>query len=803
MRMSFRWFTKKYKLGSGLCLLLMASWLQAQDGQPTSASAQQLISVPGSLDAAKDSRVFSPARVFSKPSSSGVNYDLKERPPGKPSAPTLNTVVETRVENKTTNFVGGGGGGGGPDRPPPENVDRPPSGVPSSAFGNDFSSLVRTSVGTVLPLFGSTYIMSDAGKNTALDPLTVPVDYRVGPGDEVLIRAWGQIDIDFQGPIDRAGMIFLPKIGSVMLAGQKLSDLQSVLKTAIGQQYKSFELTASLGSLRQIQYYMTGFAKQVGVHTTESTATALHGLIASGGALAEGDLRKIELRRSGKVFATIDAYEFLTEGHTSIDPQLQPGDVLHVPAAKGFFAVAGNVRRSAIYHLKDGMTLADALSLAGGVALGQELASVRRERLKTDAVYGQTRQMDVFPADAANLAKPLEDGDLLMLLPVSPRFDTAVTLRGNVAQPLRQPHFTNMRVSDLLNPATAFIRPAVWSERNSPAALDGLTRTGRAVDFTTEFPNVNWDYASIERYNRDLQEVTVIPFNLGKALKKIPTEDLVLSPGDVVIIYAKADFRQPEVQTFRTVRVEGEVGIPGVYPIQMGETLKDVLKRAGGLTDRAYIFGTLLSRLSARKTESMMLKEASDRIEQDYLRYLSSRARNATSADEGSIGYPEMEAIKSLVQKLRAVEPDGRVALDLKNAQADFSNYPDLILEDQDKVIIPSLPATVAVMGAVFRQGTLLWARGSTAKDYVENAGGVRQHADTKGLVIFKADGTVKQQGYSWFSPAWERLNPGDTVFVPEDVQSSGWTRLFRDWSQIFYQLGLGTAALKILKSSL
>ncbi len=110
MRMSWSRLTKKYKLGSGLCLLLVASWLQAQDGQPTSASAQQLISVPGSLDAAKDSRVFSPARVFSKPSSSGVNYDLKERPPGKPSAPTLNTVVETRVENKTTNFVGGGGG---------------------------------------------------------------------------------------------------------------------------------------------------------------------------------------------------------------------------------------------------------------------------------------------------------------------------------------------------------------------------------------------------------------------------------------------------------------------------------------------------------------------------------------------------------------------------------------------------------------------------------------------------------------------------------------------------------------------
>jgi nitroreductase len=106
-------------------------------------------------------------------------------------------------------------------------------------------------------------------------------------------------------------------------------------------------------------------------------------------------------------------------------------------------------------------------------------------------------------------------------------------------------------------------------------------------------------------------------------------------------------------------------------------------------------------------------------------------------------------------------------------------------------------------MGAVFRQGTLLWSPGATVGSYVENSGGLRQYADSSGFIVFRADGTVRQVNRSWLFGSREGLNPGDTVIVPEDVRSQGWTRLFRDWSQIFYQLGLGTAALKILRTSL
>jgi polysaccharide biosynthesis/export protein len=784
------------------CVLSLMGGAKAQsDAQtPTASTTQQLIGSSPSLDTNKDNKAFSPAKIFGKPNSSGVNYDLKERPAGKPAPTVLNTLVETKVENKTTNQIGGGDGGGGSNRADPGAAVAAAGGF-SSTY--DFPSLVRNSVGSNLPFFGSTYTAGDAQKLNALDPLTVPLDYRVGPGDELLIRAWGQIDIDFQGQIDRSGMIFLTRIGSIMVDGRKLTDLPAFFKTVIGRQYKNFEVTVSLGSMRQIQYYLTGFARQVGVHSTESIATALHGLVAGGGALPEGDLRRIELRRAGQAVMIIDAYQLLAEGNKSEDPQLQPGDILHIPAAQGFFAVAGNVRRPAIYHLADGMTVADALRLAGGVALGQQAASIRREQLKSDPNNGQSRRLDVFDPSSPQMQNPLKDGDLLMVLPVSPRFDTAVTLRGNVAQPLRQAHTPGMKISDLLNPATAFIRPSVWMERNGRSSLDGLGRGSREVDFTVEFPDVNWEYAAIERFDRERQAMQLVPFHLGKALKKDAKHDLGLMPGDTVVIFAKQDFRQPEAEFLRLVKVEGEVRSPGLYPIRPGETLKDMIERAGGLTDRSYVFGTILSRQTARKTESGMLKEAADRIEQDYLRYLASKSRNATSADEASIGYPELEAIKTLVNKLRTAEPEGRVALNLKNAEAKFDEFPVLALEDQDRIIIPAKPSTVTVTGAVFRQGTLLWSPSASVNSYVANSGGVRQYADTTGFVIFRADGTVRNVTSAWYASGMETLNPGDAIMVPEDVQSSGWTRLFRDWSQIFYQLGLGTAALKVLGGAL
>jgi polysaccharide biosynthesis/export protein len=775
-----------------VCLWSGLAWSQADTSQPSTSSASQLLQAPLPGDLTKDNRIFSPSRIFAKPAGAGVGYDLKDRPAPKPTPMHLSTTIETKVENKTTNHIGGGGiGFGGP----PEAVA--PNFAPSALkFSYELSDLVQSSVGSTLPIFG-TELFDGRSLQSALDPLTVPADYRVGPGDELLIRAWGQIDIDFQGQIDRSGLIFLPKIGQIMVAGQKISDLKSLLNSHIAKQFKSFELTVTLGSLRQIQFYVSGFAKKPGIHTTESTATTLHGLLASGGPLPAGDFRRIELRRGDKVVAVVDAYKLLIDGDKTSDPPLLPGDVIFIPAAKGFVAVAGSVRRPAMYHLRDTTMISDVLKFAGGLSLTQQKPNIRLERLKPGG-----RQVENIDLSQAGADKPLQDGDILMVLPASPRFDQFITVRGNVSQPLRQPWTSGLRVSDILNPKDGLIRPAAWMQQNGRANLMGLSDLSRDTDFRRDFPDMEWDYAAIERIDPVSLSASVIPFNLAKALSKDAENDLQLMSGDTIVVFSKIDFKQPQEKKLKLVKVEGEVKAPGIYSVGLGETLSQVINRAGGLTTQAYIFGTIFSRESAKRDEAVRLKDATDRIEQDYFRYLASRSRNATTQEEGVVSTGEIESIKSLVGRLRTVQPEGRIPLNLSSSAAQYRDLPSILLEDLDSVVIPTKPATVTVVGSVFRQGSLLWNSTWTSQDYLNNSGGLRQHADSSGVVIFRADGTVRQQG-GWLNGASSEINPGDTIVVPEDVQSSSWTRIFRDWSQIFYQLGLGGAAIKILRSTL
>jgi protein involved in polysaccharide export with SLBB domain len=160
-----------------------------------------------------------------------------------------------------------------------------------------------------------------------------------------------------------------------------------------------------------------------------------------------------------------------------------------------------------------------------------------------------------------------------------------------------------------------------------------------------------------------------------------------------------------------------------------------------------------------------------------------------------------MEAVRSLVSRLRTAQAVGRIPLGTPSSTTTRAVYPDITLEDEDAIFVPHRPSTVTIVGAVFQEGSLLWTPEGNVSSYVDGAGGLRPHANRSGMVIIRADGTVGRVG-GWLG-AGNVVHAGDTIVIPEDVSSVGWTRLFRDWSQIFYQLGLGTAALKILKTGL
>ncbi len=744
----------------------MAHAQQAKAGE--TAKAQRLLDIADSpLPSAEPARL--PSRGGSAGMPGDIDYELRERPT-TPAQINLSTTVETMVENRTTNTVGGGGGRGPADAPRPAP---PKEASPAAAL--EFRALVAQTVGHDLPVFGESLFGADSSLKD-VDPLTVPADYRIGPGDQLLIRAWGQISIDFQGAVSRSGTVFLTGIGEVSVAGLRLDEARDLIRGVVSTQYRDFQLTVSLAQLRDIRVYLSGFVASPGVHTLPSTSTALSGLLAAGGPAPSADLRAIELRRDGRTVAVLDSYRFLLRGDKSGDPQLLPGDVIHLPPARGFAAIAGSVRRPAIYHLTAATTLGDLLDAAGGTTVTADLLQARIERF----VDGKRTVVEV-DGDPRRSVMPLRDGDIVLLVPASPRFEASMT------------------VSDVLPDADALMPYVAWSERNARNPLSGVAGNRDASTVSPRLSEVDWDHAAIERIDPRTQRLSRIEFDLGAALAAPHgAADPVLQAGDTILIYGEDEFAQPERKRMRMVRVEGEVAVPGVYSMAVGETLRDAITRAGGPTPEAYLYGTVLSRASARAQEAERLKQAVDQAEEDYDRFLATRSRDVVSQEDALVSASETGNARALIARLRAVQPIGRVVFALDGQIADAAGLPALPLEDGDVVRIPRRTETVTIAGAVFQQGTQLWKAGADAGDYLREAGGLRPHADRAQIVVLHADGTVRPLRRG---PGGARLHPGDSILVPEDVDRTTLGRRLRDWTTLFYQVTLGAAALTVIRN--
>jgi protein involved in polysaccharide export with SLBB domain len=258
----------------------------------------------------------------------------------------------------------------------------------------------------------------------------VPADYALGPGDELLIRAWGKIDLDSRVTVDRNGQVYLPRIGTLNVAGLRYDQLEGYLHAAIGALFKDFALNVALGQLRSIQIFVLGSARQPGAYTVGSLSTLVNALFASGGPSATGTMRHIQLRRGNQMLAEFDVYDLVQKGDKSHDVSLLPGDVIYIPPIGAQIAISGNVNQPGIYELKGETTVASALEGAGGLTSLAGAERVLLERIENH----NARRLEEFPLDAPGLARLLKDGDLLRIFPLSPKFVNAVTLRGNVAQ---------------------------------------------------------------------------------------------------------------------------------------------------------------------------------------------------------------------------------------------------------------------------------------------------------------------------------------------------------------------------------
>jgi protein involved in polysaccharide export with SLBB domain len=317
-------------------------------------------------------------------------------------------------------------------------------------------------------------------------------------------------------------------------------------------------------------------------------------------------------------------------------------------------------------------------------------------------------------------------------------------------------------------------------------------------------PDIDWSYAVVERQSKETLTTSLLPFNLGKlVLQGDTTQDLELLPGDVVTIFSKADISVPQEQQTRFVRLEGEFASSGVYSVQPGETLRHLVERAGGFTSEAYLYGSEFTRESTRRVQQARLNQYVDEIALQVSTNATNNAGRAISASDTAAATAAQAQNQNIIASLRQVRSTGRIVLDLKPTSHDLSQIPDLPLEDGDRFIVPRIPSTVSVDGAVYNQNSFVYDGERRLGSYIRLAGGTNRDADKSRAYVIRASGSVisKQYSSSLRGNNFDSLHlyPGDTVVVPLNLTKGNTIRLIVDIAQIVGQFGIAIAAATVV----
>ena len=829
--------------------------------------------------------------VLTTPTESTQSVSGSTAGQGPSTGTTQGSSQAPRQAGERTNFDNAIPSTGIPTVPVPAPIPSPMRIVGPLTQKSEFEKFAEDAIGRPLPVYGRQLFDEVPTTFAPVEHVPVPADYVLGPGDELLIRAWGKIDLDSRVTVDRNGQIYLPKVGSLTVAGLRYEQAEGYLHSAIGALFKDFQLNVAIGQLRSIQIFVLGSARQPGGYTVSSLSTLVDALFASGGPSATGTMRHIQLRRGGQTLTEFDIYDLMQKGDKSHDVRLLPGDVIYFPSIGAQVAISGDINVPGIYELKGETTVGSALTGAGGMTSLADAERVVLERIENHS----SRQVEEFALDTSGQGHLLRDGDLLRVFPLSPKFENAVTLRGNVAQPGLYAWKDGMRISDLIPSRGFLITRDYWNRENHIVPRisahpfgDRRTnqfrdqQTGQSGDLNTdryqnqrtgqfgnaqadqygdqrtdEFGNaqedqygnprndhpgdaqsdrsrvlhsnppgdqrtgqswnsrtpiidtvgqisaeINWEYALIERLDERDLSTHLIPFRLAGAIDNPTSPDnQLLKAGDVVTIFSRADLELPMEKHASFIQVGGEVNAPGVYRVNPGETLKDVVKQAGGLTPHSYLYASILTRVSAQQAQEKQLEQSTEQMQRE----LTAKFANAVpqTGQTGADQQAQLAMQQAALAKLASIKPTGRVVLDMKPGAETIADMPDFPLEDGDTYYIPPRLSTVEVGGAVYNANALRYEPGKRLIAYLNDAGGATREADPKRMFVIRADGTVvsrqSRSMHSHGSFGNLRLLPGDAIVVPEKLRVSGGLQTFANYAQIISGAAMTGAVLGTL----
>lgn len=689
-----------------------------------------------------------------------------------------------------------------------------------SYYNNDNNGLLYENVNLAIDslnykeIYGHKIFNTQALSFEPSENLATPQNYRLGPGDEVIIDIWGTSEDHLREMISPEGSIMIAQIGPVYLNGMTISDANKHIKNAFSRKYAGMseaetDVQVTLGQVRTIQVDILGEVATPGTFRMSPFSSVFHALYLSGGINDIGSLRNIQVLRNNKKVAGVDIYEYLFNGKTNGNIRLQEGDVIIVPPYEQLVSIDGNVKRPMYYEIKPDETIKTILDYAGGFTGDAYSGMVRLERQSGT-------ENELYNIERGEFGSyRLKDGDMITVGTILDRYANRVELKGAVYRPGMFAIGRDIRtVSDLIRKADgltdnayddrallyregpdmqlqiialdlknimAGISPDVELKRNDIieiSSIDDLTDRGDitiagqvtnpgtypyAENMTVEdiilqagglLEGASTARVDVSRRIVDPTSVTAtqqlshvysVSIDGGFAVGK--GEHFVLKPYDRVVVR-----KSPGYGAQTTVEINGEVLFDGEYVLQRrNERVSELVKRAGGVIEGAYIKGASLSR---------KLTEAEYIARKETLR-LAMANNQAGQAD--SLALSKIE-----------VSDTYNVGIDLQKALNNPGSTYDLVMQPGDVLYVPQEQSTVKITGDVMFPNTVVYEPGKKLSYYIDQAGGYGQQAKKGKAFIVYLNGTVAKAKKN--TP----IEPGCQIIVPSKPKNSG-----TDWTKI------------------
>lgn len=637
--------------------------------------------------------------------------------------------------------------------------------------------------------------------------MPTPKNYVVGPGDVLVIDVYGYAENTMQLTVSSEGNVRIPNVGPVAVNGLTIEAVQNKIKKQLASIYSSIssgntQVSVTIGNVKSINVYITGNVARPGTYTLSSLSTVYNALYACSGPTSSGSLRNIKVVRGGKEISTIDLYTFLTNGNLSNNISLQDQDVIHVPAYDIRVSIDGALKRPGVFEMKQGETLKDLLKYAGGFT-----ENAYQNRITVQRTTEKEKSVADVSSDLYGMFQ-LQTGDQFIVAEVLDRFSNRVKIFGGVFRPGPYALDSGMTLMDLVKKADGLLEDAYMERATVSRLRDDLTpelisfnvrelidgkfnlllkredevTIGSVKDLEEKktvsiygqvlspgtypfYENMTVkdliflakgfkefaETAKIELSRRvkddsklkeNIEKTEIKILSIDRDLAAGDDADIKLEPNDMISVRLKEG-----IESNKSLSLLGEVRSPGDYVIiNKKERISDIMARAGGVTNYAYVNGAFLIRKGTRSAAERM------------------RDTKLMQKLADTEGNPEL--LKQLQSRTDLV------GIDMERIIKHPGDKEDIYVEDGDLIFVPKQLQTITVNGKVQVPGMMVY-KGRSARKAIRRSGGFGQHADKKHVYVAYANGEMQSTGHFAFFKNYPRIKPGSHLYVPEKEETN------------------------------